>query len=174
MMIVKWNQPGLKCACFPLPRRHRGLHQEESKKEQNRNRDLNITPIFPLEISTIGKIIDMAMHHLKEGKMTTLAMIIDHNWGDYDDDNPKESQYWWSYQTWRRVDIGALLFRRKCFQRPSLSWPQNPTVIALLVFWKATKNSEKQQKAPEKQLSLIHIWRCRRYSLCRSRWSPYH
>ena len=23
-------------------------------------------------------------------------------------------------------------------------------------------------------LSLIHIWRCRRYSLCRSRWSPYH
>ena len=22
-------------------------------------------------------------------------------------------------------------------------------------------------------LSLIHIWRCRRYSLCRSRWSPY-
>ena len=25
-----------------------------------------------------------------------------------------------------------------------------------------------------KRLSLIHIWRCRRYSLCRSRWSPYH
>ena len=24
------------------------------------------------------------------------------------------------------------------------------------------------------ELSLIHIWRCRRYSLCRSRWSPYH
>ena len=23
-------------------------------------------------------------------------------------------------------------------------------------------------------LSLIHIWRCRRYSLCRSRWAPYH
>ena len=23
-------------------------------------------------------------------------------------------------------------------------------------------------------LSLIHIWRCRRYSLCRSRCSPYH
>ena len=23
-------------------------------------------------------------------------------------------------------------------------------------------------------LSLIHIWRCRRYPLCRSRWSPYH
>ena len=23
-------------------------------------------------------------------------------------------------------------------------------------------------------LSLIHIWRCRRYAVCRSRWSPYH
>ena len=27
--------------------------------------------------------------------------------------------------------------------------------------------------APE-CLSLIHIWRCRRYAVCRSRWSPYH
>ena len=25
-----------------------------------------------------------------------------------------------------------------------------------------------------KDLSLIHIWRCRRYAVCRSRWSPYH
>ena len=25
-----------------------------------------------------------------------------------------------------------------------------------------------------KVLSLIHIWRCRRSTLCRSRWSPYH
>ena len=27
---------------------------------------------------------------------------------------------------------------------------------------------------PSQQLSLIHIWRCRRSTLCRSRWSPYH
>ena len=27
---------------------------------------------------------------------------------------------------------------------------------------------------PEMRLSLIHIWRCRRSTLCRSRWSPYH
>ena len=25
-----------------------------------------------------------------------------------------------------------------------------------------------------RKLSLIHIWRCRRSTLCRSRWSPYH
>ena len=25
-----------------------------------------------------------------------------------------------------------------------------------------------------RRLSLIHIWRCRRSTLCRSRWSPYH
>ena len=29
-----------------------------------------------------------------------------------------------------------------------------------------------QVKIPN--LSLIHIWRCRRYAVCRSRWSPYH
>ena len=27
---------------------------------------------------------------------------------------------------------------------------------------------------PLLHLSLIHIWRCRRSTLCRSRWSPYH
>ena len=27
---------------------------------------------------------------------------------------------------------------------------------------------------PHHVLSLIHIWRCRRYAVCRSRWSPYH
>eukprot|EP00826_Nyctotherus_ovalis_P029210 TRINITY_DN23048_c0_g1_i1.p1 TRINITY_DN23048_c0_g1~~TRINITY_DN23048_c0_g1_i1.p1 ORF type:complete len:118 (+),score=28.87 TRINITY_DN23048_c0_g1_i1:402-755(+) len=26
----------------------------------------------------------------------------------------------------------------------------------------------------EEHLSLIHICRCRRYAVCRSRWSPYH
>eukprot|EP00826_Nyctotherus_ovalis_P052270 TRINITY_DN6603_c0_g1_i5.p2 TRINITY_DN6603_c0_g1~~TRINITY_DN6603_c0_g1_i5.p2 ORF type:complete len:105 (+),score=29.71 TRINITY_DN6603_c0_g1_i5:79-393(+) len=26
----------------------------------------------------------------------------------------------------------------------------------------------------QKYLSLIHICRCRRYAVCRSRWSPYH
>ena len=29
-------------------------------------------------------------------------------------------------------------------------------------------------RSPVLWLSLIHIWRCRRYSLCRSRWSPDH
>ena len=31
-----------------------------------------------------------------------------------------------------------------------------------------------QEKTLTYRLSLIHICRCRRYSLCRSRWSPYH
>ena len=29
-------------------------------------------------------------------------------------------------------------------------------------------------KSSIKTLSLIHIWRCRRPAMCRSRWSPYH
>ena len=32
----------------------------------------------------------------------------------------------------------------------------------------------KSSLTAEKWLSLIHIWRCRRSTLCRSRWSPYH
>ena len=35
-------------------------------------------------------------------------------------------------------------------------WVSNVTVVGLMT------------------LSLIHIWRCRRSTLCRSRWSPYH
>ena len=31
-----------------------------------------------------------------------------------------------------------------------------------------------KMKLPAYDLSLIHIWRCRRIERCRSRWSPYH
>ena len=36
---------------------------------------------------------------------------------------------------------------------------------------RATRSNWQQ---PGLDLSLIHIWRCRRSTLCRSRWSPYH
>ena len=35
----------------------------------------------------------------------------------------------------------------------------------------ATKEDDEREA---QNLSLIHIWRCRRYAVCRSRWSPYH
>ena len=38
-----------------------------------------------------------------------------------------------------------------------------------VVFWRYGTNIPSHQA-----LSLIHIWRCRRYAVCRSRWSPYH
>ena len=38
---------------------------------------------------------------------------------------------------------------------------------------KAARVPEEDQVEVAK-LSLIHIWRCRRSTLCRSRWSPYH
>ena len=47
--------------------------------------------------------------------------------------------------------------------------------------WKVINSFQKSQNKiwmtvflEEKKLSLIHIWRCRRSTLCRSRWSPYH
>ena len=37
-----------------------------------------------------------------------------------------------------------------------------------------TRNRNLLKRFQAYKLSLIHIWRCRRYAVCRSRWSPYH
>ena len=45
----------------------------------------------------------------------------------------------------------------------------NHFLVKILFFWGGgTAPSQ------DPSLSLIHIWRCRRSTLCRSRWSPYH
>ena len=41
-------------------------------------------------------------------------------------------------------------------------------------FWLWTSSSTACTFSAVRGLSLIHIWRCRRSTLCRSRWSPYH
>ena len=41
-------------------------------------------------------------------------------------------------------------------------------------FDKSEKEISEKLKKLVSNLSLIHIWRCRRSTLCRSRWSPYH
>ena len=48
-----------------------------------------------------------------------------------------------------------------------------PPVWLHLPWWQLQKHRFQFDKKMT-YLSLIHIWRCRRYSLCRSRWSPYH
>ena len=47
-------------------------------------------------------------------------------------------------------------------------WWQGHPLLSALVLPMTTDKSIAQY------LSLIHIWRCRRSTLCRSRWSPYH
>ena len=45
----------------------------------------------------------------------------------------------------------------------------------LVVSWLATTYTHTHTHThTHTYLSLIHIWRCRRSTLCRSRWSPYH
>eukprot|EP00826_Nyctotherus_ovalis_P013537 TRINITY_DN13682_c0_g1_i5.p1 TRINITY_DN13682_c0_g1~~TRINITY_DN13682_c0_g1_i5.p1 ORF type:complete len:206 (-),score=47.46 TRINITY_DN13682_c0_g1_i5:11-628(-) len=39
---------------------------------------------------------------------------------------------------------------------------------------KKDKSTSLLEQGKEQLLSLIHICRCRRYAVCRSRWSPYH
>ena len=54
------------------------------------------------------------------------------------------------------------------FRNPnSLTWGHFNLVTSIYLFYYP-------RKAPHRKLSLIHIWRCRRSTLCRSRWSPYH
>ena len=43
------------------------------------------------------------------------------------------------------------------------------SLLTCHALWHAAKSQHKCL-----YLSLIHIWRCRRASMCRSRWSPYH
>eukprot|EP00826_Nyctotherus_ovalis_P012783 TRINITY_DN13405_c0_g1_i14.p1 TRINITY_DN13405_c0_g1~~TRINITY_DN13405_c0_g1_i14.p1 ORF type:complete len:509 (-),score=101.70 TRINITY_DN13405_c0_g1_i14:20-1546(-) len=49
------------------------------------------------------------------------------------------------------------------------SYLLDPSTTKMLVGF-----SEYIEELTEKYLSLIHICRCRRYAVCRSRWSPYH
>ena len=46
--------------------------------------------------------------------------------------------------------------------------------LALQRFTKDLENADILEFFSIIRLSLIHIWRCRRSTLCRSRWSPYH
>mgnify|MGYP003691807323 CR=1 FL=1 len=56
----------------------------------------------------------------------------------------------------RIVTFNMFLFWTLCIDQPAPKfWNYRLVLIASL-------------------LSLIHIWRCRRYAVCRSRWSPYH
>ena len=52
-------------------------------------------------------------------------------------------------------------------------WPLVFSFLAARVQCSYLTFGEKTNPSPL-YLSLIHIWRCRRSTLCRSRWSPYH
>ena len=57
------------------------------------------------------------------------------------------------------------------------SYPGEPDTLRLFELINCPdreKQSVKYRKCPVCSLSLIHIWRCRRSTLCRSRRSPYH
>ena len=96
---------------------------------------------------------------------------------------------WWSHWTWRLV--------RSCQCCPSCrvvvlcqwvatgSVVQSPFFPFNVVSFLFNANSAavcphavtllgSNVKNQPPYLSLIHIWRCRRSTLCRSRWSPYH
>ena len=67
------------------------------------------------------------------------------------------------------------LYYRKSMKGPNKMEMQAALGKLLNTLAKLQEKDTGHVKIPEIQhLSLIHIRRCRRYSLCRSRWSPYH
>ena len=59
--------------------------------------------------------------------------------------------------------------RKNISTRSSLRGSQSSLSYALISIWPIMLINW-----AARLLSLIHIWRCRRSTLCRSRWSPYH
>ena len=68
--------------------------------------------------------------------------------------------------------------RDRTFTSTTINWKSSALVKQPDRPWKSgtpnTNKTRNSNRVPQPILSLIHIWRCRRYSLCRSRWSPYH
>ena len=63
------------------------------------------------------------------------------------------------------------------FQSSSVAGLILPNIILSQNSSQVTNFSRRKKQGNTKtpdSLSLIHIWRCRRSTLCRSRWSPYH
>ena len=71
---------------------------------------------------------------------------------------------------WTRENNWLVYMTRECVvivnSSASRQHPQQRTVVRSVVII--------VKKSTSINLSLIHIWRCRRSTLCRSRWSPYH
>ena len=69
------------------------------------------------------------------------------------------------HQLLTHPDQGNQALFQKYYSRHKFSNPYFICQIELFDFW---------GNRYVYYLSLIHIWRCRRSTLCRSRWSPYH
>ena len=79
-------------------------------------------------------------------------------------DNRKRARVVWSHDSKKFV-----------YQRSDTRMLKDLWVINSVAEKRPTLETYKYHMPGEQEyLSLIHICRCRRYSLCRSRWSPYH
>ena len=83
----------------------------------------------------------------------------------------------WNY--WKYPHNRLLPFCWKCKRLIIMCWSDlkssSPVTLAtsyILIMPQTCPNLTSQLY--EYELSLIHIWRCRRIERCRSRWSPYH
>ena len=82
------------------------------------------------------------------------------------------SWLWWKFWNQITSNLTNVEIWKFCSIWPNLQIPWwNHKVDNITTF---PIHSIINRKDDDKDLSLIHIWRCRRSTLCRSRWSPYH
>ena len=72
------------------------------------------------------------------------------------------------------IRVGSIFLHKCVFDMSNLHWRATHILLVIVCPKKAWATHTEEQLMSFWYLSLIHIWRCRRYSLCRSRWSPYH
>ena len=72
---------------------------------------------------------------------------------------------WWE-MSWLLPKVPSFRYKRFCIPAFDIKGSFS------LSIWIRHANVQGKNKCTH--LSLIHIWRCRRSTLCRSRWSPYH
>ena len=73
-----------------------------------------------------------------------------------------------------QVSIPFTIIVRQISSEPLNIFTTKLRMLYVICIWECSREKSFSCYFQDQGLSLIHIWRCRRVTVCRSRWSPYH
>ena len=142
---------------------HVGLWSSKNGKKSSRNTSLTSCWLMTLREETDdARLILLLTKYACRVKKKWLLLNITHQKSPEEERLYRSSELAKQFPRMRRRNVSSLYLK---------------TFDKLFVWLKNTgKNPPRSESAEcrDFDLSLIHIWRCRRSTLCRSRWSPYH